>query len=543
MKLKTIVGAAAALAVVGALALAPAAWGDEVPLEDPTIPTEVVEDVVPEATPEAPVEDQRPAESLAVQSVPSPVEEADTTPYILAAWQLPGDVTDPIWPGQLIKTWIDVAEGDLNALDGQLVTCGVDYQIDLYYDDETTASLLSGGVLNGPNNPAEHLAYEAVKGNPWKYIDNEDCVTTNVICETYTDGGTATNLDANGWVPFDTRSAGHAEYVEGGLHIYTDDASSNAKLQRAKDVADFPLSQVGQFAANYDTGFGPGPGVKVVVDFDGIVGTLIWESVYDVAGEQDLWLPESSNAGIIAPDNGGGYGSTRHGTVNEWLVNYPDATVLGIQFGIGSGVFADGVLHTVTAGCTTYSFDYQDIPVVVELGVSGPSAQCGVDGQLPTLPQLENIDLSVSPAGTGPGTYTVTATAHSGYIITGQAVFEIVVPEALLFQSDTNEAPCFVELREGSDDVTTEEQACGVTDVDVTTIHTSWVLNPVTGELVKTVGDPVVTKKAVTPTECPGLAFTGADNPLPYVAGGLGLIMIGLLVWVATWATRRRNQV
>ncbi|MGB3910562.1 MAG: hypothetical protein WBL06_08845, partial [Pseudolysinimonas sp.] len=101
----------------------------------------------------------------------------DTTPYVLVAWVMPGwaNSTTPTWP-QTYFTSIDLATKDLNALDGQLGACGVDYQVDLYNDSPTTTALIAGGVLNGPNNPAEDFPSPSGWGKTYKLINNADCV-------------------------------------------------------------------------------------------------------------------------------------------------------------------------------------------------------------------------------------------------------------------------------------------------------------------------------------------------------------------------------
>jgi hypothetical protein len=176
----------------------------------------------------------------------------------------------------------------------------------------------------------------------------------NQICEVPADGPTSTNLN-DLWVNVDTRSSGHLEYVDGGLHVWTDDNTSQAKVSEGYPV-NFALKNTGQIDLDW-TGTSPAPGVNLFVTFEsGKTGTLVWESVY---GGADLWLTNGSNVGITAPQTGGGFGSNRHGTINEWLALYPDAQVNGIAYSYGSGIHGDGVIHSITVGCTTYYFDYQ----------------------------------------------------------------------------------------------------------------------------------------------------------------------------------------
>lgn len=65
----------------------------------------------------------------------------------------------------------------------------------------------------------------------------------------------------------------------------------------------------------------------------------------------------------------------------------------------------------------------------VEVTAEAPTAvppTCDFDGSL-VLPTTTGVTYSSEPAGTGPGAYTVTATADDGYVLTGQTVFMIVV--------------------------------------------------------------------------------------------------------------------
>lgn len=249
-------------------------------------------------------------------------------------------------------------------------------------EGETTTALLAGGVLLGSNNPAEAL-WGGGWGEAYKVVNATGGCTppvTNTYCEVPADGPTSTDLN-DLWSNVDTRSAGHVEYVNDGLHIYTDDNSSNAKVSEGYG-ASFDLKNTGALDLDW-TGSTPPPGINLFVTFeDGKNGTLVYESVYG----QDLWLTNGSNADVKAnaPVNGGGNGSQWHGTIDQWLSVYPNAHVNGIAYSLGSGVLGDGVINSITAGCTTYYFDKVDTIevtpplVVVENGEWTGSPECGV---------------------------------------------------------------------------------------------------------------------------------------------------------------------
>jgi hypothetical protein len=167
------------------------------------------------------------------------------------------------------------------------------------------------------------------------------------------------------WVNYDTRAAGHYEYVDGGLHVWTDfdvTGSPDPRKVSLATQADYPLAATGALAIDYTNNnaaaFAFGPGLNLFVDFDGNGspdGTLVYEAVYG----QDLWLTGGSQAFVKdeAPVVGGGNGSDWHGTIDQWVGEFPDAEVVGLAFALGSGVNADGVIHSISAFGNVYTFD------------------------------------------------------------------------------------------------------------------------------------------------------------------------------------------
>jgi len=146
------------------------------------------------------------------------VVEPDPTPYVLVAW-VTGEQPENTWPegGQNLFTYVETGETSLDQLDGKLDAC-LDYQVDLYLDDDTTWSLIKGAKLYGPNNPEEHLAWEVVK-QPWKYIDNDQ---NSQYCQPVPDDA---KFDV-GIVPATCEAGEILEYGEGNITNATFDASS-----------------------------------------------------------------------------------------------------------------------------------------------------------------------------------------------------------------------------------------------------------------------------------------------------------------------------
>lgn len=268
--------------------------------------------------------------------------------------------------------------------------------------------------------------------------------TVQNSCPGVITGDTSTNL-TNLWTNVDTRSAGHYEYVEGGLRVWTDDNSSQAKVSLGRALS-FPLKNTGVLNLDW-TGSTPPPGINLFVNFgaDGS-GTLVYESVYG----QDLWLTNGSSATVKAnaPVIGGGNGSQWHGTIDQWLAKYPDAQVVGFAFSLGSGVLGDGVINSITVGCTTFYFDHEEqvTPVPALFDVAPTLPTCDVAGSFNT--GLFPIDrpgyvLSVNRAFDGPGEYVITATAKPGFIIQGEVSRTVTVEGPLGYQSENPEADCY----------------------------------------------------------------------------------------------------
>jgi len=257
----------------------------------------------------------------------------------------------------------------------------------------------------------------------WEFTDSGVlCPPTNVVCEANEQGPLGTNLNGI-WTNVDTRSAGHFQYVAGGLSVWTDDASSNAKVSLGTS-ANFALSQSGEFGINW-VGSTPPPGINLFVDFDNdgsIDGTLVFETVYG----QDLWLTNGSKQFVkdAAPSHTGGNGSENHGTINEWLTVYPNAQVKGIAFSLGSGVHGAGVIKSLTIGCKVYTFDYKEPvtdpePEVVTLGLPSYEDVCGTEDDGGSLPEdTEGVHYNWQSDDPESAAYWyVRATVEEGYVV------------------------------------------------------------------------------------------------------------------------------
>ena len=155
----------------------------------------------------------------------------------------------------------------------------------------------------------------------------------------------------------DTRATGHYEVVGTGLHLWTDGATSTDKV--AEYVAtSTPLADAGEPSLDYSNTSGGVPGAQLVVDFDddgAADGILIGEPA---SYGNDWWASNGSAAFVQAgaPSHSGGFGSTNHGSLEQWRAAFPTAQVQAFGFSLGSGVKGDGTLNAIGFAGTRYTF-------------------------------------------------------------------------------------------------------------------------------------------------------------------------------------------
>lgn len=350
-----------------------------------------------------------------------------------------------------------------------------------------------GDVLDQGEDSAIYQSHEFIYGG--------DCETpvVNTVCETVSPGTHSTDL-ADLWSNVDTRSKGHVEYVEDGLHVWTDDNSSEAKVSEGISV-NFPLSQTGELAidatAQAGNSYPNGPGLNLFVDItgDGVAdGTLVYETVYG----QDLWVTNGSAQALKdAAVHTGGNGSENHGTINQFLLTFPDATVVGLAYSLGSGVHGDWVINSITANCLEHTFDVVpglELPepwddVVVTPGEYG--------GDQPTCenPEVE-WTREISSVTTH---YTYTQDVVNGaYVVT-----EHVTVDDPVITTDPE-----------TQTVTYEGDDC-----------------------------EVVTPPTNTPEPEKQLAYTGTSSDLLWMVFlGLGVVLLGVVAWFVDRVVRARRN-
>gem|GEM_PF-5665590 len=198
---------------------------------------------------------------------------------------------------------------------------------------------------------------------------------TPKVCTTIATGPTATNLDAKGWYQSDTRATGRVDYVNGGVRLHTTDAanpgSSQNKATLYRAITPTPLSEFGEPSVTFaDGGTGVKPGMQVGIDVDGDGdwdGYLVGEPWS--YGAHNWWV---NKPGFNVPS---GMGYTSFGSWADFVAANPKAKVIELGLSLGSGVLGDWTVTNLTAGCTSYTFNYvkpttpvEGTPVITAVG-------------------------------------------------------------------------------------------------------------------------------------------------------------------------------
>jgi len=210
----------------------------------------------------------------------------------------------------------------------------------------------------------------------WKNIKTGSLPKVATCTATSTKLVTNPNLVDAGWDVSQTKSKGHNDLTPDGLHVYTEGATSDDKAAAYYPV-NYALKDGGtpamDFVVTDPLETAATPGLQLVVDFnnDGTPdGTLVGEAIYG----NNWWLTNGSAQFVkdAAPSHGGGFGSANNGTLNAWLASFPSARVKAIGYSMGSGVYGDGTLKSLTYGCVNYEF-FKDIVAPTAPSITYPN--------------------------------------------------------------------------------------------------------------------------------------------------------------------------
>ncbi len=212
----------------------------------------------------------------------------------------------------------------------------------------------------------------------------------------------------------DTRAHGFYGFALDGLKIWTTDNTSLAKVAWYHAV-DYPLASIGTPSMNYTSTLGVAPGMQIVLDADGDGapdGILVGEP-----GSYGANWWSNTDFGV-----GAGMGYASYGTLNDYLAANPDAQVMAVGFSLGSGVYASGVLRSITFGCQTWTFTMQSDP-----GTGGGTPTTPVDP--PAVPSVSTPSLTTNGQLPTPAELPHTGMNQTGLIsvlIAGLATYAAV---------------------------------------------------------------------------------------------------------------------
>lgn len=229
----------------------------------------------------------------------------------------------------------------------------------------------------------------------------------------------STGVDAAGWSFAESKSGGHHEYVDGGLHVWTDAGDLSLAKSAGYVGTNFPLSAAGAVSMDFskvDDDTVAAAGINLTL-FEGTTwkGNLVFEPLFD------KWWISKPIAGLPAGPNPG-Y-QKAYGTLDEIIAAYgtagTDLNVRAVGYSLGSGAVGDEVIHSITAGCTTFTFDLAPVAATPTPTVT-PSVAA-------TVPPKSSDDLTAPLEGkitvsgnlVPGGTITVTAPGHAGETVDG----------------------------------------------------------------------------------------------------------------------------
>lgn len=212
----------------------------------------------------------------------------------------------------------------------------------------------------------------------------------------------------------DTRTKGHNELTAAGLHVWTEDSSSDSKaaLYHVLDQA-IPLGQIGEPAITLaDGATGVRPALQLGVDRDGDGhwdGYLVSEP--DAYGP-GIWWTNKQYFGVT-----GGWGYPSAGTLDQYLTANPHAQVVSVGYSLGSGVQGDATITSLTFGGKTYPLHALYPASIAATVTKGGYGQAGTVDLEVAARSAQGDVLATVPTGTvrvSEGAFSATATLVAG---------------------------------------------------------------------------------------------------------------------------------
>jgi LPXTG-motif cell wall-anchored protein len=228
---------------------------------------------------------------------------------------------------------------------------------------------------------------------------------------------TSTVTQSSGWDFTETRTAGHYQFTSAGLHVWTDDATSQAKVAGYSPPGAISTS-LSAVAAGPEpslnwVGTSPQPGYQLVVSTADGVKILVGEPVY---GDK-WWMPNSycnTWCDTLPITYSGGGGSAHSATLDQWSAALDESNVVGIGFSLGSGVKGDGTLVSLTLGDDCYRFG-ADVVVPPSSTTTTTTTDTSTSTSTETSSPTSGTSSSTDETSTGSSSASATTTGSARF--------------------------------------------------------------------------------------------------------------------------------
>lgn len=320
-------------------------------------------------------------------------------------------------------------------------------------------------------------------------------------------GPVSTDQDPAGWVFTDTGPAGHQQWVDGGLRVWTDAGAPGADQQSVgrrllggdeTNPTIVPLADIGDVSWQITPTSGAEPGLNLTIlfgDTGEFAGNLVKES------KRVEWWGTRALPGVPP---GPSPNQLAFGTLENILAQSErPIVVVGVGFSLGSNAVGDATIHSITANCTTWAFDVVPTP-------PPPPAPVVVPPPVPEAALVPEAAGEVSVPSTLPAGSQIPV--FVGVELAGQIVFVYLYSDPIFLGEFVVDAAGFVNAQ---------------APPGVTGFHRVAVLDQA-GALV---GWDTVT--LTTTNEVP-LGATGLDEQVGPGAPLLGAVTIGLTLLVGS---------
>ncbi|MDM7830881.1 Ig-like domain-containing protein [Cellulomonas edaphi] len=192
-------------------------------------------------------------------------------------------------------------------------------------------------------------------------VDYTFRLPTTQPCTTTARALVSTEKSPRGWDFSQSGTGGSSTYVADGLRVATVAPQGSQSKAAGYVATSFALKDAGVPTMDYTSHSGERPGLQMTISLDGAWnGNLVYEPLFD------RWWGTRAIPGVPAGPNPG-Y-QKAFGTLDEILAGSQghEIRVIAVGYSLGANAIGDATIHSITAGCTTYTFSAQKYPTAFE---------------------------------------------------------------------------------------------------------------------------------------------------------------------------------